>query len=680
MLSAPPRDNEAASLAALHALAVLDSAPEAAFDALVRVASLVCGVPISLISLIDTERQWFKANIGLDGVSETPRELAFCAHAVLGEDLFDIPDASLDPRFADNPLVTGAPDIRFYAGAPICLSSGFRIGTLCVIDRMPHHLNGLQRESLRQLAIAAAHALEGRRALQVLSDSSEEARRAEQVLADERRRLAHIINSSNFGSWEWNVQTGAVCINERWAEIIGHRREELDNLSIQTWLDRIHPDDLEPTRARLAEHLAGREPFYQAEFRILHRLGHWVWAADNGCVMTWSADGRAEWMFGTHQDISERMRVKQALETANERVALATESGGIGIWDWNFAQSTLVWDASMYRLYGLAPQSQPASVELWMAHVHAEDRAEVEQAMQAGLHSDKASAAEFRAVWPDGSIHYLHGSARIRRDGKGRAVSLVGANWDVSEERRRTSELAVQHESYVVRQQELDRMKSDFLSLAAHELRTPMASIFGFVELLIHREFSQAKRADLLNRVHRQSKLMINILNELLDLARIEARGASELKFEPLDLAELVGHVLSDYLPPQGRERPRFEPTAKAMPVRVDRQKMQQVLLNTLSNAYKYSPGGEPVSLRLLADEPEEGRAHYGVEIRDHGIGLSPEHLARMGERFFRADTSGHIPGTGLGVSIVRELLELMGGRLQIDSELGQGTCVSLWL
>ncbi|MCV2371106.1 sensor histidine kinase [Roseateles oligotrophus] len=248
---------------------------------------------------------------------------------------------------------------------------------------------------------------------------------------------------------------------------------------------------------------------------------------------------------------------------------------------------------------------------------------------------------------------------------------------------RQTTAASVSLALYVrdeTQQHELDRMKSEFLTLAAHELRTPMASIFGFVELLINREFSDAKRADLLGRIHRQSKLMINILNELLDLARIEARGASEFKFEMLDLAELVTHVLSDYLPPQGRERPLFEPVMQAMPVHVDRQKMQQALLNTLSNAYKYSPGGEPVSIRLLVDEPEEGRVHYGVEIRDRGIGLSPAHLARMGERFFRADASGHIPGTGLGVSIVRELLELMGGRLQIESELGQGTCVSLWL
>ncbi len=233
------------------------------------------------------------------------------------------------------------------------------------------------------------------------------------------------------------------------------------------------------------------------------------------------------------------------------------------------------------------------------------------------------------------------------------------------------------------RQHELDRMKSEFLSLAAHELRTPMASIFGFVELLLNREFSEAKRVDLLNRIHRQSKLMISILNELLDLARIEARGAADLHFELLDLGELLQHVLSDYKPPQGRALPEVGPAPGPMPVSVDRQKMQQILLNTLSNAYKYSPGGEPVSIRLLVQEssgPDEGRSRYGIEIRDQGIGLSPEHLARMGERFFRADTSGHIPGTGLGVSIVKELLELMGGRLEIKSSLGQGSSFCLWL
>jgi GAF domain-containing protein len=156
MKIAGPRDDEAGAIAALRGLEVLDSEPEAEFDALVKVATIVCGVPISLISLIDADRQWFKANEGLPGVTETPRELAFCAHAVLGDEIFEVADATQDARFSDNPLVTGQPDIRFYAGAPLRLSNGIRIGTLCVIDRQPHTLNESQRGVLLQLSVAAA--------------------------------------------------------------------------------------------------------------------------------------------------------------------------------------------------------------------------------------------------------------------------------------------------------------------------------------------------------------------------------------------------------------------------------------------------------------------------------------------------------------------------------------------
>ena len=156
MQPAPLPEDERQRLQALHDLQVLDSGAEEEFDALIRVAALVCQVPISLISLVDAERQWFKANIGLPGAAETPRDVAFCSHAILDAEVFEIPDATQDPRFHDNPLVTSAPDIRFYAGAPVVLDSGHRVGTLCVIDRKPGSLNATQREALQSLAAATA--------------------------------------------------------------------------------------------------------------------------------------------------------------------------------------------------------------------------------------------------------------------------------------------------------------------------------------------------------------------------------------------------------------------------------------------------------------------------------------------------------------------------------------------
>jgi GAF domain-containing protein len=133
--------DESQRVAQLRELLVLDSAPEPVFDSIVKLASEVCGVPIALVSLVDTERQWFKASVGLPGVNETPRDVAFCAHAIQDDALFEVPDAKNDARFSANPLVTGNPDIRFYAGAPLVLDGGARVGTLCVIDRQARQLD-----------------------------------------------------------------------------------------------------------------------------------------------------------------------------------------------------------------------------------------------------------------------------------------------------------------------------------------------------------------------------------------------------------------------------------------------------------------------------------------------------------------------------------------------------------
>lgn len=157
----PP--NESQRVQALRSYKVMNTPPEQVFDDLVRIASMVCQTPIALVSLVDESRQWFKARVGIDGF-ETPREQAFCAHAIHGREILEVPDATQDPRFAQNPLVRGAPDIRFYAGAPLTGRSGLAAGTLCVIDRKPRQLTPEQREILAALGRIATHALEQRAA------------------------------------------------------------------------------------------------------------------------------------------------------------------------------------------------------------------------------------------------------------------------------------------------------------------------------------------------------------------------------------------------------------------------------------------------------------------------------------------------------------------------------------
>jgi diguanylate cyclase (GGDEF)-like protein len=151
MIPPPLPTDEASRLESLRALNILDTAAEERFDRLTRLAKRLFDVPIALISLVDANRQWFKSCQGL-GVTETPREVSFCGHAILGDEVMVIPDALLDERFHDNPLVVGGPQIRFYAGCPLTTLDGRKLGTFCLIDQKPRDLDEGERESLRDLA------------------------------------------------------------------------------------------------------------------------------------------------------------------------------------------------------------------------------------------------------------------------------------------------------------------------------------------------------------------------------------------------------------------------------------------------------------------------------------------------------------------------------------------------
>jgi signal transduction histidine kinase len=231
----------------------------------------------------------------------------------------------------------------------------------------------------------------------------------------------------------------------------------------------------------------------------------------------------------------------------------------------------------------------------------------------------------------------------------------------------------------VTHETEVDRMKSEFLSHAAHELRTPMASIYGYAEILMAQRFSEEEQNEFLAIIHRQCGMMIAIINELLDLARIDDRRGKDFKFSSIDASQLVREVIADFGVPSGQQALVLDTPALACWVRADASKLMQAVRNILSNAYKYSPDGGVVTISVI-HAGSDSQTPVGIRVTDHGLGMTSEQAARTCERFYRVDTSGNIPGTGLGMSIVKEIMELHGGQVQIQSQLGAGTSVTLWL
>jgi PAS domain S-box-containing protein len=233
----------------------------------------------------------------------------------------------------------------------------------------------------------------------------------------------------------------------------------------------------------------------------------------------------------------------------------------------------------------------------------------------------------------------------------------------------------------VTHETEVDQLKSEFLSTAAHELRTPMTSILGFSEVLLTERLDDTARKELYQIIYRQSELMANVLTELLDQARIEARRGKDFVFVQTPAHALINAVVSGFKLPAGREPPVLDMPSTSPIIFADPQKAQQVILNVLANAYKYSPDGGSVRIEVL--EPQGGAlapSLVGIRISDQGIGMTEVQLGRVFERFYRADTSGKILGTGLGMSIVREIVLLHGGTVDLISAPGQGTTVTLWM
>ena len=311
MISIP--DNEAERLHALYGLNLLDTDPEERFDRITRIASQFFDMPIVLVSLIDTNRQWFKSRHGL-AAKETPRSMAFCAHAIELDDLLIIEDAKLDDRFENNPLVTGEPFIRFYAGYPIRTPDGVALGTLCLIDQKPRTLNASQILALQDFASMVDDQLSKETlAGQVVSRAK--------ALHESEVRFAATFEEAAVGIAHVGTDGTWLRANRRVPEIIGYAQEEIKDLSFRSIT---YSEDLLPWKALNVQLFEGIRRSYSLETRYFHKAGHVVWV-NLSVTLVRKPDGTPDYFVAVIEDIQEKKRAQNALQNLNDELELRVE-------------------------------------------------------------------------------------------------------------------------------------------------------------------------------------------------------------------------------------------------------------------------------------------------------------------------------------------------------------------
>jgi PAS domain S-box-containing protein len=421
---------EANRLAALAALELLDSPPEPMFNRLASLAASLCETPIALVSLVDDHRQWFKANVGLEECAQTPREISFCAHAIEKPQMLEVVDAQLDERFKNSPLVLGEPFIRFYAGAPLQLPNGFRVGTLCVIDRVPRQLSTAQRHQLQELAALVVEALLARQEMR------SSARQAARALAESELKFRQLSDFSPVGVFHTDALGQCTYTNARWQAIYGLSEAQALGPGCSSSL---HPEDVAKVFAEWTEAAQGGRDF-DLQFRICQPSGSVVQVHSRSRPLR-DLSGKVIGHVGVVEDITERQMAERELRLLQAQLEYAGQLSGVGAWRVELEPDLrIAWSDQTARLHDREPGHQPALGEA-MACYEGEGRRALEKAFSRAAQEGARFDLELPFVTAKGRRTWVRAVGEGERDG-GRVVRIVGAVQDVSERRRTEASLA----------------------------------------------------------------------------------------------------------------------------------------------------------------------------------------------------------------------------------------------
>ncbi|MBI1816508.1 MAG: response regulator [Deltaproteobacteria bacterium] len=502
--------------------------------------------------------------------------------------------------------------------------------------------------------------------------------RAEAALRQSELRYRMVALATHDAIWDWDIVTNTLLWGDAVHSLFGYLPNQVGS-TVDWWENHLHPDDRERVTAGVITTLGGRDTTWSAEYRFRRNDGSYADVVDRAQLIR-DEHGRAVRAIGAMTDITdrkqaetERQTAEAALRDSEQRLQLAVDASGTGLWDCDLHTGTTQYSAAWRRLFGYGDDELPDTPETWAGVVHPDDLARIANDTQSYVSGAASSyESEFRIRHRDGSYRWVLSRARVFRDASGLPYRMLGSQIDITERKRSEGEVQQAKEAA----ETANHAKSQFLANMSHEIRTPLNGIIGMTELALQTELTPEQR-EYLRMVAASGDALMTVINDVLDFSKIEA---GKLALDPVDfdLRDAIGDTMQAVAVRahlKGLELAyEVHPDVPAAIV-ADPNRLRQILTNLIGNAIKFSEHGEVVvSVSPETSRVDEVRLHF--RVRDSGIGIAADKQPAIFRAFEQADgsTTRKYGGTGLGLTIARRLVELMGGSLWVESAIGCGS------